>query len=73
LVERNGHTCTSPTRRASPSTPPQCAKDAAELTHTLYHAGNWLQASFGSNDNLFTTAGLDLVGKRAVSSSSRRR
>jgi hypothetical protein len=40
--------------------------DALALTRTLYHAGEWLQASFGTDDNLFTKAALDVAGKRAV-------
>ena len=40
--------------------------DPLALTRTLYHAGEWLQASFGTDENLFTTAGLDVAGKRAV-------
>ncbi len=37
-----------------------------ELCAALYRAGEWIQGSFGSNDNLFSRAALDPAGKRAV-------
>lgn len=40
--------------------------DAAALGNTLFHAGEWVQASFGSRDNLFASARLEPAGKRAV-------
>lgn len=40
--------------------------NAVELTHTLHKAGKWLQASFGSDDNLYAVARLDAAGKSAV-------
>lgn len=36
------------------------------LGNALFHAGEWVQASFGSRDNLFATARLDLPSKNAV-------
>lgn len=35
-----------------------------QLSNALYHAGEWVQASFGSRDNLFDKS--DVAGKRAV-------
>ncbi|MBI5508145.1 MAG: hypothetical protein HY903_05275 [Deltaproteobacteria bacterium] len=40
--------------------------DPLAAVHTFYHAGGWLQASFGTGDNLFTKAMLDPAGKRAA-------
>lgn len=40
--------------------------DAAALGNQLFHAGEWVQASFGGRDNLFATARLDNAGKNAV-------
>ncbi|MBI1948721.1 MAG: hypothetical protein HYS27_23745 [Deltaproteobacteria bacterium] len=40
--------------------------NALETTRTLHKAGKWLQASFGTDDNLFAAARLDVAGKRAV-------
>ncbi|MFH1467092.1 MAG: hypothetical protein ABIO70_22100 [Pseudomonadota bacterium] len=36
------------------------------LGDALFHAGEWVQASFGTHDNLFSHAALDEDGKRAV-------
>ncbi|MCK6547192.1 hypothetical protein L6R52_15180 [Myxococcota bacterium] len=36
------------------------------LGSALFHAGEWVQASFGSRDNLFEKARLDVAGKNAV-------
>jgi hypothetical protein len=38
--------------------------DASALGKALFHAGEWVQASFGSADNMFTK--LDDAGRRAV-------
>lgn len=38
--------------------------DVKELGAALFHAGEWVQASFGTRDNLFDK--LDVQGKRAV-------
>lgn len=39
---------------------------AVELTATLHNAGKWMQASFGTNENIFKTANLDAAGKTAA-------
>ncbi len=42
------------------------AADVGSLGDALFHAGEWVQACFKSNENLFERAALDIVGKHAV-------